>query len=488
MRLLRPNTQNHAIALAFIALAISLQLVFWWKADWPAGGQDSWNHYLYARFAPAHPELFIDQWGKPFFTLIAVPFAYFGIEGIYVMNILCIAAGAWLLFLTARRLNFKMPWLASLFFLFQPVVFGNTISALTEPLNALALCLALYWLTSLRYLPAAILVSLFPFFRSEGIILWAVVFLFFVLRSLWKPLIWLFSGTLVLSLAGAVYSGDLFWILTHNPYFKAELDNRFQIGHGDFLHYLHAQRQIWGIAVTVLSALALAWLLAHVVYLVQRKTPEEKSRFCFWLVAPMFLAFFTAHSWIWYTGSFGSHGLLRVFLLTAPLTAILAQYGADKLLSIDIKILKRVFIIGTFVFVLYGAYDGSDTPYPWQTKPSVAAFSGEPQLHQALKFIESKGLKDKVLLHQLPWLNAQLGLDPWAKPEVAKTFYIWSIDKRPGKDWMPDSAVVLWDNFHARRDAPMPLADMRKLSQYKELAYFPAKDSIYDVRVFIKAE
>jgi hypothetical protein len=488
MRLWRHPLQNNAVAVLLIAFAILLQLIFWRQADWPAGGQDSWNHFLYARFAPSHPELFADQWGKPFFTLMAVPFAYFGIVGVYVMNILCMAAAAWLLYLTARRLNYKMPWLASLFFLFQPVVFGNIISALTEPLNACALCLALYWLASMKYVPAAVLVSLFPFFRSEGIILWAVVFVFFISRSRWKPLLWMFSGTLILSLVGAAVSGDLFWILTHNPYFKAEIENRFQIGHGDFLHYLHAQRQIWGIAVTVLSALSLTWLIAHVVYLIQRKTPEEKSRFCFWLVAPMFLTFFLAHSWIWYKGSFGSHGLLRVFLLTAPLSTLLAQYATDKLLGIDIKILKRILIGGLVVLMVYGAYDGNGTPYPWQSKPTVAAFPGEPQLSQALKFIEAADLKDKVLLHQLPWLNAQLGLDPWAKPEVAKTFYIWSIDKRPGKDWMPDSAVVLWDNFHARRDAPMSLADMKNLSQYKELAYFPAEDSIYDVRVFIKAE
>ena len=488
MRFWRHPLQNTAVAVLLIAFAMLLQFLFWRQADWPAGGQDSWNHYLYARFAPSHPELFADQWGKPFFTLMAVPFAYFGIAGVYVMNILCMASGAWLLFLTARRLNFKMPWLATLFFLFQPVVFGNIISALTEPLNACALCLALYWLASMKYVPAAVLVSLFPFFRSEGIILWAVVFVFFIIRSRWKPLLWMFSGTLTLSLAGAAISGDLFWILTHNPYFKAQIDNRFQIGHGDFLHYLHAQRQIWGIAVTALSALSLAWLLAHVVYLMQRKTPEEKSRFCFWLVAPMFLFFFLAHSWIWYKGSFGSHGLLRVFLLTAPLTAILAQYAADKLLAIDIKILKRFLMVGTIVLVLYGAYNGNKTPYPWKSEPTVAAFPGEPQLNRALKFIEAEGLKDKVLLHQLPWLNAQLGLDPWAKPENAKTFYIWSIDKRPGQDWMPDSTVVLWDNFHARRDAPMTLGDMKKLTQYKELAYFSAKDSIYDVRVFIKAD
>jgi len=488
MKFQRPKVQNTAVALLFIFQAIILELLFWWKADWPAGGQDSWNHYLYARFAPSHPELFADQWGKPFFTLIASPFAQFGIEGIYILNILCMAFGAWFLYLTARRLNFKMPWLAPVFFLFQPVVFGNVISALTEPLNAFVLCLALYWLASLRYVPAAILVALFPFFRSEGIIIWAVVFVFFIIRSEWKPLIWLFSGTFLLSIAGAFISGDAFWILTHNPYFKAEIDNRFQIGHGDFLHYLHAQRQIWGIAVSVFSALAILLLLAHVVYLLKRKTPEEKSRFCFWLVAPMFTVFFLAHSWIWYKGSFGTHGLLRVFLLTAPLTALLSQYIADKILSVDVKIIKRLFIGVVIVLMLSGAYAGNKTPFPWQPHPSVAAFPGEPQLDRALVYIEKQGLKNKVLVHQLPSLNVQLGLVPWAKPEVAQTFYIWSIDKRPGQDWMPDSCVVLWDNFHARRDAPMTLDDMRKLSQYKELAYFPARDSIYDVRVFIKSQ
>jgi hypothetical protein len=34
----------------------------------------------------------------------------------------------------------------------------------------------------------------------------------------------------------------------------------------------------------------------------------------------------------------------------------------------------------------------------------------------------------------------------------------------------------------------MPLKDMRLLEDYKEIAYFPSeKDSIYDVRVFLKS-
>ena len=488
MKLARRNIKNSAAAAVTLLVALILQLLFWFKAAWPAGGQDSWNHYLFARFAPKHPELYLDQWGKPVFTLVASPFAQFGIAGIYILNLACTLGAAWLLYLTARRLNFRLPWLASFFFLFQPIVFGNTISGLTEPLTAFALSLSLYLFSAQRFTAAAVLVSFFPFFRSEGIILWVAALLFLGIRTRWKSMLWLFFGLLLIAVVGAVVSGDYSWILSHNPYFRAEIEQRFAIGHGDFFHYLHSQRQIWGIWITFLSGLALALLAAHIVYLFRNKTPEEKSRFCFWLVAPMFLGFFLAHSWMWYKGAFGSHGLLRVFVLAAPLAALLAQYAIDKLVSLDIKWVKRLLVVAGIVVMLPGAYQGSETPFPWKNKPSVAAFPGEPQIDLALNYIKQHGLKSKVLVHQLPWLNAKLAIDPWAKPEDAATFYAWSIDKRPGKDWMPDSTVVLWDNFHARRDAPMTLGDIKQLTQYSELAYFPASDTNYDVRVFLKTE
>jgi hypothetical protein len=482
------NILNSTAALGVILFSLFLFVLFWLRAEWPAGGQDSWNHYLYARFAGKHPFLFGEQWGKPFFTLIASPFARFGIQGVYLMNTLCVLLTAWVCYLTAQRLNMRLSWLAALYFIFQPIVFGNTISGLTEPLNALFLSIILYLLASHRFIAAALCASFLPFFRSEGFVLMVAIAFYFIIKRRWKELPWLFSGTFVLAIAGAALSGDLGWILTHNPYYKAEVEQRFDPGHGEFLHYANAFKQIWGIVVVLLAGLTLLLLLAHTVYLLQRKTPEEKSRFGYWLLIPLFFSFFFAHSWLWYTGSYGSHGLIRVFLMVAPVTALLAQYATDKLLSVEIKWFTRIFVSGMLLSMVYYAYKGSGTPWPWKNTPTVAAFPGEPQINKAIVFIKSEQLDRKVLLHQLPWLNAQLNLDPWETPEKAQTYYIWSIDKQPGKDWMPDSSVVLWDNFHARRDAPMPLSDMRKLTEYKELAYFPAKDSIYDVRVFLKVK
>ena len=111
-------------------------------------------------------------------------------------------------------------------------------------------------------------------------------------------------------------------------------------------------------------------------------------------------------------------------------------------------------------------------------------------MSKAIQFIQKNKLDKKILIHQLPELDVQLDLlnGHFAKDQSkAQSYYLWSIDKTPGKDWMPDSAVVIWDNFHARRDAPMSLNEMKKLTEYKEIGYFPStKDTIYDIRVFIK--
>jgi len=40
------------------------------KAQEAAGGQDSWNHYLYARWCFKHPHLMLDLWAKPFLPFL----------------------------------------------------------------------------------------------------------------------------------------------------------------------------------------------------------------------------------------------------------------------------------------------------------------------------------------------------------------------------------------------------------------------------------
>jgi hypothetical protein len=255
-------------------------------------------------------------------------------------------------------------------------------------------------------------------------------------------------------------------------------------------HYVKAQREITGIVITLLLIISILIVFNYILLRVKKKTPNEMSQFMLWLFLPLFGSFFLAHTFIWYTGTMGSHGLIRVFVVVAPIAAILAQYALDRLMSYNIRRVNQSlkFVLISVMFFL--AFSGSKFPYPWKNEPPILEYPGMPQIRGALAFIQKENLSQHILIHQIPELDVDLDIlnGHFAKdPSKAKSFYLWSIDKRPGKDWMPDSSVVIWDNFHGRRDAPMSLQEMRNLKQYKELKYFPSHvDTIYDVRVYLK--
>lgn len=431
----------------------------------------------------------LERWGKPFFTIPASPFAQFGINGLYVLNLLCTLGAGWFCYLIARKMATRLPWMAAVFFLFQPIVFGNVISGLTEPLNALFLAWIFYCFVSQRAYLGAILTSLLPFFRSEGFIILVAVIIYLLARRKWKQLPFVFSGSLLYTLIMGLYNGDWAAIFNQDPYIKHEMHGKFDPGHGNFWHYVNAYKEIWGLVIGALMVLAFLYLAAHIVYLLRRRTPEERSRFAFWLLAPVFLSFFLAHSWVWYTGTMGSHGLLRVFVVVAPCAALLAHYALDRILSFDIKQVARVLPIVIVIVTIYLAYKGNHFRLPFHKEPTIAAYPAEPNIYRAIDSIEKNPqLRNKVIVHQLPFINAQMGWDPWEKLERTKTLYLWSLNEAPKIDWLPDSSIIIWDGWHAVRDAPMPLKTMQSLENYQQIAYYPASDSIYDVRVFLKAK
>jgi hypothetical protein len=328
--------------------------------------------------------------------------------------------------------------------------------------------------------------SMLPFFRTEGFILMAAVFIYLVARKKWKPLPFLLSGSVVYVLITGLVTGSWTAILDENPYLKFETQGEFNPGHGNFLHYVYSYKSITGIVISILMVAAFVLLAAHIVYLLRKRTPEEKSRFAFWLLAPVFLSFFLAHSYIWWKGSMGSHGLTRVFLVVAPAAALLALYAFDKLIAFDFRLMNKVLPISLVIYCISLCYIGYPYPFPWENRPAIPGYPADENIAKALKYVKENNLEKFPLVHQMPFINAQKSWDPFAVPNT-KTYYLWSLNEDPKKDWLPDSSVVLWDGWHAVRDTPLPLDSLKKLPHYKEIAYFPHKDSIYDVRLFIKA-
>ena len=218
------NSSAAAMAMALVAV-VNVYVAF--VTPVPAGGQDSWNHYLYARWAVQHPALLLDQWGKPFFTLLALPFAQLGIGAVLLLNHLCVLGTAWLSYLTARKLGMKNPWMVIFLFAWQPIVLANVHSALTEPSNALVLVWICYLFAGNRWKTATIVASFLPVIRSEGFVLLGAIGVFLVLRNRWKYLPWASVGVLTYGVVGAIVSKQWNWLIVKNPYVRQEVDGGF---------------------------------------------------------------------------------------------------------------------------------------------------------------------------------------------------------------------------------------------------------------------
>ncbi len=481
--------RNSSAALLALLWLFVLYVLVAISAEGPAGGQDSWNHYLFARWSFKHPILMLDLWGKPFFTILAAPFAQMGITALYGLNMFATLGTAWICYLSGRKLGMRNPWMLVLLFGLQPVILANFHSALTEPTNALVLAYVIYLLISYRYAKAIIIASFLPVIRTEGLVLVGAMLPFLIIKRKWKYLPLLFSGTLVFAVLAALISGEWDYFISHNPYFKFESEGKFDPGSGSFWHYAQAQKSITGFWITLLIGIAVLFIIDYIFSRLKKRTPHEMSQFVLWLFLPLFVGYFLAHSFIWYAGMMGSHGLIRVFVVVSPVAALIAQYSLHRIMVLDIRVLNRGIKTITTAVASLIAISGAGILHGFSGEPSIAGYPGRDLWFQAVDSIESWGYQNYVLVHQLPELNVHLDLDPFEDPskiQEGKTQYLWSLDTRKGYDWFPSNTIILWDNFHARRDAPMPLDTLRSLGTYVERLHLShPTDTIYDVRVFV---
>ncbi len=502
-----PALRKDKASLLWLPLGSLLFLLIDGGRGWPEGGQDSWNHFLYGRWAFQHPELFLDQWGKPLYTLLISLPAQLGFHAVLYFNIACTLLSGWIMYRFALQLYWKHPWLAYPLTWFTPVLFGNTVSALTEPLNALLVALVLLLFASDRKTSALLVASLLPLVRSEGYVLIAAIACYLLLTRSWRLIPYLTAGTLLLAIAGGIGSADPLWIIHSNPYLRFDAETRWHPGSGSFFHYLHQQRLITGTAGLILAMGG--WLASALV--LGEKTPlgrlpvrfrkrlsgnPEQARLVLLLAGGMACAYFLAHSYLWWSGSMGSHGLLRVFAVIVPCFAAAQHFLLHLLSGLPKmnKILPPFFLAGS-VLLGWNAYHTANYAMPWDLrKTSIPVPPQANTVHQSMAWLKSKKLDQRVLVHQLPYINVRFGLDQWAKPEQARTFFIWSIDWRDNftRDWMPVGSIVLYDGYHAGRDGFLPKDSIMNSKRYALLHHEPYTDEAgkpnpqFDVWLFEK--
>ncbi|HQQ94330.1 MAG TPA: hypothetical protein PLQ93_07235 [Bacteroidia bacterium] len=395
---------------------------------------DSVMHYLYARSAMQHPELYFDHWAKPLFVLLASVFTPFGFPGIKLFNLINTVLALYFTWKIALRLNLPRPSLAMLFAACAPLYFAHTFSGLTEPMFAMILAWAWFLALSKRVLASCILVSFLPYVRSEGLIMAGVLGLYLMLTANWRYLPLLLTGSVVYGFAGYFVYGTVFWVFTGIPY--ATISSVY--GSGQLLHFVDQLYYVLGLPFTILFWLGFLVLLLHAI---QKRNKVEENI----LILLGFAAFFVAHSLFWYLGIFNSMGLKRVLLCIMPIMALVALYGFNALYGLlgrtvpgAGKWIGRVLVVYCLVF-------------PFTPNPSALNIQRDLMLTMEQKLaidvgnhLSKKQKSEALFIYDHLYFSEVLGLDHF---DLNRHRAIDSAELSQA----PPGSILIWENLYAEK-------------------------------------
>lgn len=169
-----PSSRFQAIQWLAVCAAASLAMLFLFDDSCQIdGGQ----HFLFAKWAWVHHELFVGVWSRPLFTFFYAFPALLGFRLARALTVLICLAIGWQTWRLAE--DFKMPrasFSIALLFL-QPSFFLFSADTMTEPIFALVYVIALRLHTRGKTIAGMIVASLMILARPEGFFLgalWAV--------------------------------------------------------------------------------------------------------------------------------------------------------------------------------------------------------------------------------------------------------------------------------------------------------------------------
>jgi hypothetical protein len=387
----------YLLLLLYVIIA-TLTIVFF-NGTGDAG--DSISHYLFARYAPVHPELYFNHWAKPVYVLLASPFAQFGFTGVKVFNALITLTT---IFVTSRivlLLNIQNAFVTAIILIFTPLYYILTFSGLTEPLFALALAAGLYFAVKDMHITAAIIISFLPYIRSEGLIIIGVFLLYFLFKKQLKVQPWLLTGSVVYSIAGYFVHHDFLWVFTQIPY--ATLNSAY--GSGDLSHFITALLYVVGVPIYILLWLGIISILRTAIF--KKVVPEIHI-----IIFLGFTFFLIAHSLFWYLGIFNSMGLGRVLLCTIPLTALIATSGFNFLTEELLKRNRKAKTVLQAILIVYIVI------FPFTSNPAAIKWERNMMLttdqllaNKTAEFIWQKKGKDFRIITAHPYIYEALQID-----------------------------------------------------------------------------
>jgi ABC-type cobalt transport system substrate-binding protein len=439
------------------------------------GGGDNIAHYFIARYAYKYPELFLNPWGRPFYTIFSSPFAQFGLHGSMAFNVILGTLTAWLSWRTAKKLDLSPAWIVPVIVCFTPLYFIMIPTALTEILFSFILVLAIYLFFSSRLILSAVVLSFIPFARSEGYILLPIFILAFLFRKKFVPIPFLATGTIIFNGIGWIAFKDPLWVIHAFPY---AVHHSIYDKTGPLFNFLVQRDMILGLPVEIIF---IAGTLALVI---QMFSKDQKKRnqgwYEFLLIFLPFFIYTAFHAYVYWKGAGGSLGLIRVLAAVLPLAAIIGLKGfgvLEKNLAFHPRIcyvLRTVLI----VFVILYPFKVYDIPFPLQPEESL--------VKESVSWVKNSRLDNRYLYYTDLTVPFFMGLD-WK--DVEKSTHIFY---RPGKRSFADHSIVIWDAHYGPNECNIPLDTLLRNPQARLIQLFEPPEemitfggNVYQVCVFL---
>ena len=421
-------------------------------------------HYLIARYSYQNPAFETDLWAKPVFTILAAPFAQFGLKGIHFLQIACSFLTCILLYRISGFFNVKHLWLIPILLLFTPVYFFELFSGLTEIVFGLFLIWGIYLIIKDEWLYATVLFSFLPFVRQEGYFIFPLIILLLLFQKKYFYIPALFTGYFLITLYGYTTHDSFMWIANNNPYVGAQ----DLYGKGDFLFYIKALDELLGSSRKVLLYIGGSFSLYALISALKNNDFTNNKLFHFhFLVLGFLLLFIVAESVFLSFGLFGAAGMHRLITCVVPLMVLIIIFGLNTIYTFSVKYtFGKVYICALavttifFINVLFKRYY-----WPLELKDETIVVANACNWYKKT----CPDASGKIYFSH-PYTIIGMDLNPY---HTAKSQEMYAItDKQHPENNTHPGDIVVWDAHYGANEAQLPLTSFTQNSNFTLLNTF----------------
>jgi hypothetical protein len=416
---------------------------------------DGVQHFLIAKWAFKHPELFLDHWGKPIFTILSSPFALlFGFKGMLLFNIILFIITCLLLIKIVEKLFPDSKYLSLLipFLLISAPIYTQMIlSGMTEILFGTLTIASLYLLFEKKFITAAIIASFLPFSRPEYGVVLPLITIVLLIRQQWKAIPFLFSAFVIFGVWGYFIFDDFFWFIHQHTYTG---DASFY-GHGEWFHFIKQYKNISG---KFLATLFIISSIGIIRYLVNKSNIKNGySPELFFIVAGGILGVFFIHSYIWWKGTNSSLGLIRVMATIIPFVVLFVLTGIAEIynwIRININMPALIALLNLLLAIF--TFQSVQKAFPPTYFP-IKFSAVDKVVMDAAKFTKEHNLDKQKVIYQYPLYGYGLNIDIF---DPQKVLQLYNVDKKTPSNSMNVGDILFWDAHFGPNESQLPLEEV----------------------------